>query len=97
MSKIIEARQRLMALSEELRADGKDGYAAEVDQIIGMMYCKSIKRVKSERTSTPMTPALARQILNYMQDSPETSTREAAEHFNVNQGRVTEVLEGKHL
>ena len=97
MSKIIEARERLMVLSADLTAHGKDAWAAEVDQIIALMYRKSIKRVKSERTSTPMTPALARQILNYMQASPETSTREAAEHFNVNQGRVTEVLEGKHL
>ncbi len=99
MSKIIEARERLMEMSRQIRSSNSinDYWADEIDKIIALMYRKSIKRVKSERTSTPMTPALARQILNYMQASPETSTREVAEHFNVNQGRVTEVLEGKHL
>ena len=93
MSNIPEARQRLAQLSAELKADGKDGYAAEIDQIIDMMHRKRIKRVRASTTSHKITPYLATEIELFCRRRPEISNQRVAEIFNVNQGRVTEILE----
>lgn len=93
MSNIPEARQRLSQLSEKLKADGKNSYATEIDQIIDMMHRKRIKKVKASTTSHKITPHLAYEIYNFCEKRPEISNQRVAEIFNVNQGRVTEILE----
>lgn len=45
--------------------------------------------------AVPITPELAREIRNYHVDHPWTSQAEIAKRFNVNQGRVSEILHGK--
>lgn len=56
------------------------------------------RRKRAPRTgpkSTPMSSDLADAIREYRAENPEASQREIAEHFNINPGRVFEVLVGK--
>ncbi len=56
------------------------------------------RRKRAPRTlpkSTPMTPELADDIREYRAENPDASQREIAEHFDINPGRVSEVLIGK--
>ena len=46
-------------------------------------------------TSFPMTPALAAEIRAFCQQFPDWSQARVGRHFNVNAGRVSEVLNGK--
>jgi len=49
-------------------------------------------RVKMRR----MTAELAEDIRDYERKHPDLSEHEIAHHFNVNAGRVSEALNGKH-
>lgn len=45
--------------------------------------------------SRPMTPTLRAEIARWMAENPGRTQHEAAAHFNVNPGRVSEALRGK--
>jgi len=93
MSDIPQARERLTALAEAMADSGKHDWAAEVADIVEMMHRKRIKKIKASATSHKITPNLALEIYNFCHNRPEISNQRVAEIFNVNQGRVTEILD----
>jgi hypothetical protein len=50
---------------------------------------------RSKPSSTPMTPAIARGIRATAKANPDWSYAEIGKKYNVNTGRVSEVLRGK--
>lgn len=64
-----------------------------------MTLCDELARrppaTRAERSSTPMSARLAGAIRTFAEKHPGRSQRAIAEHFNVNPGRVSEVLSGK--
>jgi hypothetical protein len=52
-------------------------------------------RVKAPPSSTPMTPELREEIRAMKKAHPEMTNQQIANHFNVNQGRVTDACRGK--
>jgi hypothetical protein len=57
------------------------------------IYKKKVsKNGRRPKTSQPLTPALARAIRDYWDMNPEATQQEVANVFNVNIGRVNEVL-----
>ena len=52
-------------------------------------------RTKAPPTSTPMTEELAEEIRAFKKAHPTMSNQQIANHFNVNQGRVTDACRGK--
>ena len=57
-----------------------------------LLYREKYKRHKADPPSTTMTPELAEAIMDYLAQDPSASTKEIAEKFNVNQGRVSECI-----
>jgi len=57
---------------------------------------KRMRNGRRPNASQPMTPALAAAIRQALQDDPEITQSELASRFNVNIGRVAEVLQGRH-
>ena len=52
-------------------------------------------RPRAPNTSTHMTPALRRKIMRYAEQNPKTPIAKIALVFDVNPGRVSEVILGK--
>ena len=50
---------------------------------------------RAPKTSTPITPALQRQIVAAYRANPKRSQADIARELNVNAGRVSEALRGK--
>jgi hypothetical protein len=53
---------------------------------------KVFKNIRRPNSSQPMTPELRAAILEYFEGDPEVTQQEIANMFNVNIGRVNEVL-----
>lgn len=79
---IPEARDRLRELAEEHDLP-------ELSEIADQMYRRSPKK-RAKNKSTPVTPALAEKIREYVADHPDAHQREVGQEFNVNPGRVSE-------
>lgn len=53
---------------------------------------KVFKNIRRPNSSQPMTPELRAAIIEYFEGDPEATQQEIANVFNVNIGRVNEVL-----
>jgi hypothetical protein len=91
MSNIPQARLRLEALRDEMIASHLDYYVEHVDHVLSLMVRKKYKK-RTSRQSATMTPELINEIRNYAIGHPNLSVQRIANHFNVNQGRVSEAL-----
>lgn len=87
--RIPEIREELATITALLGelADRMEGLTAELTRR------SPVKRAKP--TSNPMNPTLAKSIRAYAKANPKASQKEVANVFNVNPGRVSEVLRGK--
>lgn len=88
MSKIPQARERIQAL--HLLLEAAVGELCEIEE---MLYRKKAVRKAAVR-SRRMTPELAAQIQAFATRNSDASLQEIATRFNVNAGRVSEVLHG---
>jgi hypothetical protein len=84
---------RLPEIAEELHRLAEDFSIPRLHFLADEIGRRKGKR--SPPTSTPMTPALRRQIILAARLNPEMSQLEIAKSFGVNQGRVSEALKGK--
>lgn len=50
---------------------------------------------KSAQVSIPLSDDLIEQVRRFANDNPEAAQVEIAQTFNINQGRVSEILHGK--
>lgn len=99
MSNIPQAR----ALLQHMINCAKDGYPLSPEQlvesleyILPLLHRKTAIR-KAEPQSAPMTPELAASIKAFAIRNKDMSFQAIGQRFNVNSGRVTEVLQGEHL
>ena len=99
MSNIPEARARL----QHMINCAKDGYpyspeqiAQSLENILPLLHRKTAIR-KAEPQSAPMTPELAAAIKAFANRNQDMPFQAIGQRFNVNAGRVTEVLQGEHL
>jgi hypothetical protein len=99
MSNIPEARARLQHIID----CAKDGYpyspeqiADSLEGILPLLHRKAAIR-KAEPHSQPMTPELAAAIRAFANRNQNMPFQAIGQRFNVNAGRVTEVLQGEHL
>ena len=67
-----------------------------IEQALQLMYREKHKDVRSPIRSNPITPERRDAIKAYHDMNPHESTGKIAQVFNVNQGRVSEVLGGKY-
>lgn len=87
--RIPEIREELAAITELLGE-----LTARMEVLTAEMVRRSpVKRAKP--TSNPMNPTLAKSIRAYVKANPKASQKDVANVFNVNPGRVSEVLRGK--
>lgn len=85
---------RLPEIADELRRLAKDFSIPRLADLAEEIRRRPILK-RADAVSAPMTPWLAEEIRAYADAHPDLSQLEIAETFNVNQGRVSEVLRGK--
>lgn len=91
MSNIPEARERLMALSFKMEPK----VANEVREIVWTLLMRERPKRRAAPMSPPLTKQLAKAIKTELDRRPKASLTQIARKFNVNTGRVSEVLHGK--
>jgi hypothetical protein len=91
--RVPEVTKRMREISEMIR----DTFPDEADELVYLTE-ELRRRVPGKRapaTSTSMTPELAEEIKEFAADNPEESHQAIANVFNVNHGRISEILSGK--
>lgn len=92
--KIPEVAKRIREISEQISGSFPDE-ATELAQLADELRRRSPTLPRAPATSTPMTPELAEEIREFSEANPRTSHQDIAVIFNVNHGRVSEVISGK--
>lgn len=94
MSNIPEACDDLMNIAQELRDLKLLSLARRIERIVRYKM-KRASGPRAEPHRRPMTPELKKEILEYHRSHPKEAQDKIAERFNVNQGRVSEIIRGK--
>jgi hypothetical protein len=92
--KIPEVANRMREISEDIEGSFPAA-ARELRQLADELRRRSPTLPRAPATSTPMTPELADEIREFAEANPGTSHQDIAVVFNVNHGRISEVLSGK--
>jgi len=89
-------QERLAALANHLAAlrVGLDLAEVELRALAKQIPRRKLLKPRAAPTSQPYTPALARKIRAYARAHPDLGNTAIGNHFNVNQGRVTDALRG---
>lgn len=69
--------------------------AIELTELAAELRRRSPTGPRAPATSTPMTPELADEIREFSEENPGMSQQDVGVVFNVNHGRISEVLKGK--
>lgn len=88
MATIPEIRERMHAMSRELRKLGK-----ELEHLADATKRRKIAG-RGPRSSVPVTPAIKRSVRKMRKDFPRRSLTDIAKHHKIKSGRVTEILFG---
>jgi hypothetical protein len=89
-SQIPEARRLLQFVLDNCEVDNRARHI--IHRCIPMMIRDSYKPKKAKPEAQSMTPELMSAIQKYVAQNPEEQTKNVAEMFNVNPGRVSEAL-----
>jgi len=92
--KIPEVASRMREISSQIQSSFPTE-AIELIQLADELRRRSPTLPRAPATSTPMTPELAEEIREFAEANPGTSHQDIAVVFNVNHGRVSEVISGK--
>jgi hypothetical protein len=65
------------------------------ENALAYMTRESFKPRRAKVESDALTPELAEEIRRHLEENPGASVKHVAALFHVNQGRVTEALQGK--
>ena len=96
MSDIIKAREILGTVVDNIETMDKAHIGEAINVALQLMYRKKHKAQKAPNTSARITPKLRDTVLEYAYYRPEVGSRYVAEKLNVNQGRISEILEGRY-
>lgn len=98
MSDIPRAREILENVLYEMENGTADRMfiRASVQSALGHMVRKKHKSQKARATANPITPEIRDNVLQSHAQEPWISTRALAERYNVNQGRISEIIAGDY-
>lgn len=93
--KIPEVRKQLSAAADALR-EGKSpkSIAKKLDFLVTELWRRKPRRKAGAAIRTKITPELKARIRAYSKAHPKQDMQEVGNHFNVNPGRVSEIVSG---
>ena len=93
--RIPEVRKSLSALADDLRA-GKspESIARKLDILVTELWRRKPVHRPVKAIRTPITPELKKTIRAFAREHKAMDLQELGNHFNVNPGRVSEILAG---
>lgn len=94
--RIPEVRKRLSALANDLR-DSKTKpvtVARKLDFLVIELWRRKPRKQAAKAIRTPITPELKQEIRTFARKHKNMDQQEIGNHFNVNPGRVSELLSG---
>ena len=92
--RIPQVANRIREIAEQIQSEFP-GEADELIELAAELRRRSSTGPRAPATSTPMTPELAEEIEEFAQANPEMSQQDVGVVFNVNHGRISEILKGK--
>ena len=84
-------REKMNDLADRLQLKGLEDEADELRLLALDTYRKRPKRRVSAQ-SDPVTPAIRGAVIDYAENNPDAPQSEIAHAFNLNPGRVSEIL-----
>jgi hypothetical protein len=98
MSDIPRARQILEHLLDEMATGRSDRMfvRASVQAALRHMVRKKHKAQKANATANPITAEIRDKVLRSHMQDPSISTRALAQKYNINQGRISEIIAGDY-
>ena len=94
LSRIEQARSHLQSVLADQPADPID-FRLSIQAALDLLERKPYCRTPSPIRSAQVTPAMMEQVKHMAQDRPDASQAQIAHEFNINPGRVSEILSGK--
>ena len=82
-------------LQQALEFEMQDEARSLITDALDLMYRDYSLGRKAPKQSAPITEGVKRSILIYAQSHPKMTQQDIATMFNVNAGRVSEILTGK--
>ena len=95
--RIPEVRRHLSQAADDLRTGARSPktIAKLLDTLVTELWRKKSRTKKGKRVArTPLTPELVRQIKTCAREHKDWDLQEIANKFNVNPGRVSEIISG---
>lgn len=94
--RIPEVRKQLSQAADDLRTGARKPttIAKLLDFLVTELWRKKPRRKTGKATRTPITAELKRNIRKYAREHKAQDMQEIGNHFNVNPGRVSEILSG---
>ena len=89
---IPEARGRLRAIAETLELDGDEDTAAQIRDVIAMMFRSHHGPISRRRSPVSITPEMLADMVAMKLSNPDLMHREIGAKFGVDGGRVSEAL-----
>jgi hypothetical protein len=94
--RIPDVRKQLSQAADDLRTGARkpDEIARVLDYLVTELWRKKGRRKVGKAIRTPLTPELKKEIRVYAAKHKDQDLQEIANRFNVNPGRVSEILSG---
>lgn len=95
--RIPEVRRQLSQAADDLRTGKRkqEAVAKTLDVLVTELWRKKARRMVGSAKRTPLTPELRNEIRMYAREHKALDLQEIANHFNVNPGRVSEIVSGE--
>jgi hypothetical protein len=95
MSDIPGAREELAQMAQDLKSIGLVSYSNRLNRIIEEKMVRTPYARKAQVTSAQLSPNMVKDIKKFLKDNPNMALNKVAEKFEVNPGRISEILHGK--
>lgn len=94
--RIPEVRKQLSQAADDLRTGARkpETIAKHLDFLVTELWRKKSRRKVGKAIRTPLTPEIKAEIRAYAKLHKDQDLQEIANQFNVNPGRVSEIVSG---
>lgn len=94
--RIPEVRKQLSQAADDLRTGARKPatIAKLLDFLVTELWRKKPRRKAGKAIRTPITPEMKKKIRLYAREHKTQDMQEIGNHFNVNPGRISEILSG---
>jgi hypothetical protein len=94
---IPEARDELMKIAERLEALEHSDVAHDIlCVVLGHMYRQQVKPRRADREASAVTPFTRDLVKRLVARKPDLSNVEIGRRYNINPGRVSDILAGRY-